>query len=99
MWLFTIIWLISLALTIFIVRLTFEIPKFSKRSDELITTQHTTVELLRAQNELLALILRSALENKKIGLINKATSEIKIIDASELKNYKLSDYDVQIQTR
>lgn len=87
---------LSLALGIIITRLVFEIPKFSKRADDTVDLQRVSAELLKRQNDILTLLMHSEFDGKKIALINKATSSVKTIDISELKDYDLSLYDVQV---
>ena len=79
-----ILWIISLIIGIFITRAIFEISKFSKRSDELVDAHTISCELLRKQNDTLTLLLHASFENKKIGLINKSTSSVKMIDITEI---------------
>jgi hypothetical protein len=59
------VWLISLVICIIVTRLVFEIPKFSKRADEISDINRVTTELLHKQNEILTLLLHVSFEGKK----------------------------------
>lgn len=99
MLIYVILWIVSLAISIAITRIVFEVPKFSNKVDNISDLHAATVELLRKQNDMLTLLLHANFDNKKIGLINKTTSAVKTIDISQLSNYDLSQYDIQILSK
>lgn len=94
--LYLVVWVISILVCIVITRLAFEIPKFSKRVDDIVDVNSINNVLMRKQNDILMLLLHASFENKKIGLINKTNSSVKIIDISELNDYDLSLYNVEV---
>jgi hypothetical protein len=93
---YLIVYIVALIISIFITRAVFEIPKFSKRADDVIDVTIANAELLKKQNQLLSLLVQVAYENKKIGLINKTNGAVKVIDVSELKDYDLEHFDIQV---
>jgi hypothetical protein len=97
--LYLVLWIASLAIAIIVTRLVFDIPKFSRRSDTIAEASANTVELLKQQNELLTLLVYAAYDGKKIALVNKTTSSVKMVDVAELKGYDLSLYEVQVLSK